>query len=101
MAAITRNGGFPVVLKTTRGGYDGKGVWVVDGEAEVGELREGNPVKFRGVQVGRVTGIAIGAQGEGVLVEMEVDPGIGLKQYPCYNGVQRAMYGLSGKGTWS
>lgn len=23
-----------------------------------------------------------------------VDPGIGLKQYPCYNGVQRAMYGL-------
>ncbi len=23
-------GGFPVVLKTTRGGYDGQGVWVVD-----------------------------------------------------------------------
>jgi 5-(carboxyamino)imidazole ribonucleotide synthase len=23
-------GGYPVVLKTTRGGYDGKGVWVVD-----------------------------------------------------------------------
>jgi 5-(carboxyamino)imidazole ribonucleotide synthase len=23
-------GGFPLVLKTTRGGYDGKGVWVVD-----------------------------------------------------------------------
>lgn len=23
-------GGFPVVLKTTRGGYDGRGVWVVD-----------------------------------------------------------------------
>ncbi len=23
--------GFPVVVKTTRGGYDGKGVWVVDG----------------------------------------------------------------------
>src|SRR5689334_2440625 len=23
-------GGFPVVLKTTRSGYDGKGVWVVD-----------------------------------------------------------------------
>jgi 5-(carboxyamino)imidazole ribonucleotide synthase len=26
-------GGFPVVLKTTRGGYDGKGVWVVSSEA--------------------------------------------------------------------
>ena len=29
-------GGFPVVLKTTRGGYDGKGVWVV-GSAEACE----------------------------------------------------------------
>ena len=27
-------GGFPVVLKTTRGGYDGKGVWVVESEGE-------------------------------------------------------------------
>ena len=27
-------GGFPVVLKTTRGGYDGKGVWVVGSPAE-------------------------------------------------------------------
>ena len=27
-------GGYPVVLKTTRGGYDGKGVWVVDGESD-------------------------------------------------------------------
>src|SRR6478672_1407769 len=27
-------GGFPVVLKTTRGGYDGKGVWVVGNAAE-------------------------------------------------------------------
>ena len=26
-------GGFPVVLKTTRGGYDGKGVWVVEDAA--------------------------------------------------------------------
>ncbi|MFD8753477.1 5-(carboxyamino)imidazole ribonucleotide synthase [Kitasatospora sp. NPDC059577] len=26
--------GYPVVLKTVRGGYDGKGVWVVDGEEE-------------------------------------------------------------------
>jgi 5-(carboxyamino)imidazole ribonucleotide synthase len=27
-------GGFPVVLKTTRGGYDGKGVWVVQSEID-------------------------------------------------------------------
>ncbi|WP_246456442.1 5-(carboxyamino)imidazole ribonucleotide synthase [Nocardioides mesophilus] len=30
-------GGFPVVLKTTRGGYDGKGVWVVGSAAESGD----------------------------------------------------------------
>jgi 5-(carboxyamino)imidazole ribonucleotide synthase len=29
--------GFPCVLKTTRGGYDGKGVWFVDSEAEAAE----------------------------------------------------------------
>ncbi|MFJ1793409.1 5-(carboxyamino)imidazole ribonucleotide synthase [Kitasatospora griseola] len=29
-----RAGGYPVVLKTVRGGYDGKGVWVVKDEAE-------------------------------------------------------------------
>ncbi len=31
-----RIGGFPIILKTTRGGYDGKGVWVVDGPDDEG-----------------------------------------------------------------
>jgi 5-(carboxyamino)imidazole ribonucleotide synthase len=31
-----RVGGFPVILKTTRGGYDGKGVWFVDGPDDAG-----------------------------------------------------------------
>ncbi|WSS24339.1 5-(carboxyamino)imidazole ribonucleotide synthase [Streptomyces sp. NBC_01190] len=30
-------GGFPVVLKTVRGGYDGKGVWIVRSEADAAE----------------------------------------------------------------
>jgi 5-(carboxyamino)imidazole ribonucleotide synthase len=30
-------GGYPVVLKTTRGGYDGKGVWVVDAAEDAEE----------------------------------------------------------------
>jgi len=30
-------GGWPVVLKTTRGGYDGKGVWMVRGQSEAAE----------------------------------------------------------------
>ncbi|WP_407565283.1 5-(carboxyamino)imidazole ribonucleotide synthase [Streptomyces sp. 184] len=38
-------GGFPVVLKTVRGGYDGKGVWVVRTEADAAEpFRAGVPV---------------------------------------------------------
>jgi 5-(carboxyamino)imidazole ribonucleotide synthase len=36
-AFADRIGGFPVVLKTTRGGYDGKGVWVVEGPEQVDE----------------------------------------------------------------
>ncbi len=32
-AFARHNGGFPVVVKTARGGYDGKGVWVVDDPA--------------------------------------------------------------------
>lgn len=37
--------GYPVILKTVRGGYDGKGVWVVRGEADAGEpFRAGVPV---------------------------------------------------------
>ncbi|MEU3601689.1 5-(carboxyamino)imidazole ribonucleotide synthase [Streptomyces sp. NPDC006798] len=33
-AFAAEGGGYPVVLKTVRGGYDGKGVWVVDDERE-------------------------------------------------------------------
>ncbi|MCL2730089.1 MAG: 5-(carboxyamino)imidazole ribonucleotide synthase [Actinomycetia bacterium] len=37
--------GYPVVLKTVRGGYDGKGVWVVRSEADAAEpFRAGVPV---------------------------------------------------------
>jgi 5-(carboxyamino)imidazole ribonucleotide synthase len=38
LAAFASDGGWPVVLKTVRGGYDGKGVWVV------GSLAEAEPV---------------------------------------------------------
>ncbi|MFF2013455.1 5-(carboxyamino)imidazole ribonucleotide synthase [Streptomyces sp. NPDC058195] len=36
-AFAEEGGGFPVILKTVRGGYDGKGVWVVRSEAEAAE----------------------------------------------------------------
>jgi 5-(carboxyamino)imidazole ribonucleotide synthase len=38
-------GGYPVVVKTTRGGYDGKGVWVVnDGDAAAEAFATGAPL---------------------------------------------------------
>jgi phospholipid/cholesterol/gamma-HCH transport system substrate-binding protein len=45
---------------------------------EVGELRVGNPVKYRGVQVGRIEEIQLAASGDGVLVDMLVAPDIEL-----------------------
>ena len=47
VAAFAAEGpeGWPVVLKTTRGGYDGKGVWVVHDQAGAAEpFRAGVPV---------------------------------------------------------
>ncbi|MEV7865893.1 5-(carboxyamino)imidazole ribonucleotide synthase [Streptomyces sp. NPDC088124] len=45
-AAFAAEGsGFPVILKTVRGGYDGKGVWLVRSEADAEEpFRAGVPV---------------------------------------------------------
>ena len=36
--AFAEEVGWPVVLKTSRGGYDGKGVWVVAGPQQAGEV---------------------------------------------------------------
>jgi 5-(carboxyamino)imidazole ribonucleotide synthase len=77
-------GGFPVVLKTTRGGYDGKGVWVVDDEA--------------GCAVAFDTATATGV---GILAEEKVDfrrelsaivarsPSGQVAAYPVVESVQR------------
>jgi len=40
VTAFAEDVGWPVVLKTPRGGYDGKGVFVVDGPDEVADLLE-------------------------------------------------------------
>lgn len=37
-AFASRSGGYPLILKTARGGYDGKGVWTVHGSGEAEEL---------------------------------------------------------------
>lgn len=60
---------------------------------EVGELKEGNPVKFRGVQVGKVTSIELASGGEGVFVTMEVNQEVVL---PPQSGVILAPASLFG-----
>jgi 5-(carboxyamino)imidazole ribonucleotide synthase len=77
-------GGFPVVLKTTRGGYDGKGVWLVDDEAGCAPAFD-----------------AAAATGVGILAEEKVDfrrelsaivarsPSGQVAAYPVVESVQR------------
>ena len=60
---------------------------------EVGELREGNPVKYRGVQVGRVTGIELSPGGQGVLVRMEVQPGLDFPPQPAVVLAPASLFG--------
>ena len=38
VTAFAEEAGWPLVLKTSRGGYDGRGVWVVASAAEAGEV---------------------------------------------------------------
>ena len=60
---------------------------------QAGELKEGNPVEFRGVQVGRVTRIALSPGGAGVLVTMEVSSEV---QLPPQAGVVLSPASLFG-----
>ena len=50
---------------------------------QVGELREGNPVKLRGVQVGRILEIELAPGGSGVYVTMQVPPDVALPPEPA------------------
>ena len=54
---------------------------------EVGVLSEGNPVKYRGVRVGRVVAIELAPQGNAVLVTMQVDDNL---VFPADPGVMIA-----------
>jgi 5-(carboxyamino)imidazole ribonucleotide synthase len=77
-------GGFPVVLKTTRGGYDGKGVWVVSSPDECADA----------FAVASSTGVAILAE-ERVDFRRELSalvarsPSGQVAAYPVVESVQR------------
>ena len=44
VVAFAEVNAWPVVLKVSRGGYDGRGVWVVDGPDEAESVMSGNPL---------------------------------------------------------
>lgn len=60
---------------------------------EVGELRNGNPVKFRGVQVGRVTTIELSETGVGVAVRMHISPRVVLPADPAVLLAPASLFG--------
>lgn len=44
VAQFAREHGWPVVMKVSRGGYDGRGVWVVDDEKQAATIMQENPL---------------------------------------------------------
>jgi phospholipid/cholesterol/gamma-HCH transport system substrate-binding protein len=47
---------------------------------EVGQIHRGNPVKLRGVNIGRIEGIALDPAGGGVIVRLSVDSDVRLPE---------------------
>ena len=84
VAFADSHGGFPVVLKTTRGGYDGKGVWMAGSEQECADA----------FAVAATTGVAILAEEKvGFVRELSAlvarAPSGQVAAYPVVESVQR------------
>lgn len=60
---------------------------------EVGLLADGNPVKMRGVPVGKVVQIELEPDGDAVLVTMRVHQGLHFPKYPVVVLSPRSMFG--------
>ena len=60
---------------------------------EVGETRVGSPVKYRGVEVGRVSSIELAGEGEGVLVGFQIDPNVDFPADPAMVLSSASLFG--------
>ena len=60
---------------------------------EAGQILKGNKVKLRGVEIGRVEGIELEANGRGVLVSMSIDPEVRLPEDPVAILAPESMFG--------
>jgi 5-(carboxyamino)imidazole ribonucleotide synthase len=84
IAAFAEEHGWPVVVKASRGGYDGRGVWVIEGETEAGEVcRE---AQARGLELIVETFVPIERE---VAVLVARRPGGEAVVYPVVETVQR------------
>jgi phospholipid/cholesterol/gamma-HCH transport system substrate-binding protein len=60
---------------------------------EIGQLQDGNPVKTRGVQIGRVESIDLEESGGGVIVTMSVKSDVRLPEDPVVVLAPASMFG--------
>ena len=76
MGAVVTAGIVVAVVGTVwlKGGWGRDGQTITGASIGVGQLMEGAPVKFRGVNVGRVESIRVSTDGEAVLFEMSIQP---------------------------
>lgn len=60
---------------------------------EAGQLQAGNPVKLRGVPIGRVESIALDDRSTGVIIRMTVAPGVVLPEDPVVILSPESLFG--------
>lgn len=60
---------------------------------DVGQLMDGNDVKYRGVTIGRVSGIAVALEGEAVRVSLSIDRDLPLPEDPVALLSPESMFG--------
>lgn len=75
------------------GGFGGDWIELEARLHEVGQLQQGNAVKFRGVPIGRVGAIRLEPDGRGVRVMMNIEPDVPLPADPVVLAAPGSMFG--------
>ncbi|MGI9628392.1 MAG: MlaD family protein [Longimicrobiales bacterium] len=76
-----------------KGGWGQDGRTLMASATGVGQLMEGAPVKFRGVNVGRVESVRVSGDGEAVLLEMTIQPDLAVPDNAAVLIAPESMFG--------
>ncbi|MFW6078415.1 MAG: MlaD family protein [Gemmatimonadota bacterium] len=60
---------------------------------QVGQLSEGNPVRLRGVQIGRVERVELESGGDGVIARLRIDGDVALPAEPVVLASPQSLFG--------